>query len=400
MKILYSHRIRSRDGQGVHLEAMVAALREAGHELRVVGPAGFDRATLGGESRRLAGMRRLLPAWLLELAEFAYAVPATWRLARAARAFRPDVIYERANLYHLAGCFVARMQRVPLLLEVNAPLAEERARFGGLGFPGLAKWIERKTWRGANRVLPVTAVLAQRIVDAGVPLERMTVVPNGIHPEQFPPPPSNENAPRETLVLGFIGFMRDWHGLDGVLSGMAAWRGQVPLTLVLVGDGPARPALERLAAELGIAQQVRFTGLAERDVIPRLLASFDIALQPAAVAYASPLKVVEYMAASRAIVAPNQPNLRELLQDEENALLFDTGVAGAFWAAVERLAQDAPLRARLGEAARETVLRRDLTWPGNARRVIAIAEEEIAAMRHPRQASSTLPSNAAMVTPR
>lgn len=398
MKILYSHRIRSRDGQGVHLEAMVASLRAAGHEVRVVGPAGFDRATLGGESRGLAGLRRWLPAWLLELAEFGYAVPATWRLAAAARAFRPDVIYERANLYHLAGCFVAWRRRVPLLLEVNAPLAEERARFGGLGLPRLAAWTERRAWRGASRVLPVTAVLAQRVVDAGVPATRITVIPNGIHPEDFPPPAPQEAPSREALVLGFIGFMRDWHGLDGVLRGMAAWRGPVPLTLVLVGEGPARPGLEQLAAELGIAHRVRFAGLAERGAVPGLLASFDIALQPAAVAYASPLKVVEYMAAGRAIVAPDQPNLRELLCDGENALLFDPGAPGAFWAAVERLALDGALRARLGDAARETVRRQDLTWPGNARRVIAIAETEISAMGHPRQVSAS--PAAAMVRPR
>ncbi len=67
MRILYSYRIQSHDGQGVHLEAMVAALRGAGHEVRVVGPAGYGRAGLGGESSAVALVRRLLPAWAAEL---------------------------------------------------------------------------------------------------------------------------------------------------------------------------------------------------------------------------------------------------------------------------------------------------------------------------------------------
>lgn len=391
MRILYSHRIRSRDGQGVHLDAMVAALRADGHVVQVTGPAGYDKAELGGESAGLARLRRLLPAWAQALAEIAYAVPATWRLHRAAAAFKPDVIYERANLYHVAGRIVARTRGVPLLLEVNAPLAEERARFGGLGLPRLSAWIERFAWRGAHRVLPVTEVLAGRVADAGVPPGRITVVPNGIDLADFPEPAARrEGAPDSgALVLGFVGFVRDWHGLDKALHGIAAWRGDRPLSLVVVGDGPARPGLETLAAELGIADRVRFTGLAARHAVPALVAGFDIALQPAAVPYASPLKVFEYMAAARAIVAPDQPNLREVLRDGETALLFDPAAPGAFWGAVARLAQDATLRQRLGDAARAQILARDLTWAGNARRVVAIAEAERAALR-PRGAAGEI----------
>jgi glycosyltransferase involved in cell wall biosynthesis len=157
------------------------------------------------------------------------------------------------------------------------------------------------------------------------------------------------------------------------------------VTLKVVGEGPARPGLEALAAALGISERVRFTGLAGRDEIPHLVAGFDIALQPAAVAYASPLKVFEYMAAGRAIVAPDQPNLREVLVHEQTALLFDPTVKGAMWAAVERLVTDAALRQRLGRAARQAVIDRDLTWDGNARRAVSLAKAEIA-RRHPAKA--------------
>jgi glycosyltransferase involved in cell wall biosynthesis len=381
MKILYSHRIASRDGQGVHLDAMVAAMRAAGHEVRVVGPASYDNTDLGGDSRMVGLLREKLPAWVGEAAEMAYIGPATLRLARAAAEFQPDVIYERANLFHLAGTVVAARRRIPLLLEVNAPLAEERGRFGNLALRRTAAALERLAWRRASRVLPVTEVLADKIRAAGVPDERITVVPNGIHPEEFPAMAARPADAEGPLVLGFVGFVRDWHGLDHVVRAMAAYRGQHPLALKVVGDGPARPGLEKLAAELGIAGRVTFTGLAARDAVPGLISGFDIALQPASVAYASPLKVFEYMAAGRAIVAPDQPNLREVLRHGETALLFDPGSPEAMWQAVLRLAEDATLRQRLGEAARAEIARRDLTWAGNARKVLDLAAGEMTRLR-------------------
>jgi glycosyltransferase involved in cell wall biosynthesis len=375
VRILYSHRIQSRDGQGVHLDSMVAALRAQGHEVLVVGPAAYEQAGLGGESRWVALLRRRLPAFAAELAELAYSAPAYVKLARAAAAFRPDAIYERYNLFYLSGALLAKRRGLPFLVEVNAPLAEERTHFNGLRLRRLARWCEAFVWRAADRVLPVTEVLADHVAAAGVVRDRIAVVPNGIDLGEFPVPPPEPVAPRDELTLGFVGFVRAWHGLDGVIRAIAAWRGTPRLSLTLVGEGPARPGLERLAADLGIAERVRFTGLAERHAIPGLVAGFDIALQPAAVPYASPLKVFEYMAAGRAIVAPDQPNLREVLEDGRTALLFDPAREGAMWEAVRRLAQDPALRARLGAAARAEILARDLTWAGNARRAAALAEE-------------------------
>ena len=371
MRILYSHRIQSRDGQSVHVEALVAALRAEGHDVEVVGPGFYERAEFGGESKFVATIRANLPAALGEIAEILYNIPATRRLNAACRSFRPDIIYERYNLYFLAGSRVARRHRLPLLLEVNSPIAAERRRFGALRLHRIARALENHVWRTASRVLAVTEVLKQDIVQtAGIDPARVAVIHNGIHAEAFADLPQDGREGR--LVLGFVGFVRGWHGLDTVIAQMAG--ADPALSLVVVGDGPARPALEAQAAKAGLAGRVRFTGLAPREKIPALIAGFDIALQPSAVAYASPLKLFEYMAAGRAIVAPDQPNIREILRDGETALLFAPGDAQAMWEAVRKLAADAPLRARLGDAAKAEIAARDLTWEGNARRVVALAQ--------------------------
>ena len=369
MRILYSHRIQSRDGQSVHVEELVAALRGLGHEVLVVGPGFYEQAHFGGESNLVAWIRSRLPVVVGEVAELLYTIPAWWRLRAAFRRFRPDLIYERYNLYFLAGTWVARSSGAKLFLEVNSPLVEERTRLGQLRLRWLAGALERYVWRSADKVLVVTGVLQKAVAAAGVPPEQIAVVPNGIDPAQFAALPARK-AGDGPLVLGFVGFVRDWHGLDAVIAAMAAEPHGAILRLVVVGDGPARETLQRQAQSLGLADRVTFTGLQPREAIPALVAGFDIALQPLVVSYASPLKIFEYMAAGRAIVAPDQPNIREILRDGETAVLFDPQASGAMWRAIQRLAGDPALRARLGEAARAEIARRDYTWRGNAVRVV------------------------------
>ncbi len=371
MRILYSHRIQSRDGQSVHVDELIAALRAEGHEVLVVGPSFYDNASFGGGSGFVDFVRKLLPGALGELAELAYNIPAYRRLRAACREFRPDAIYERCNLYYLAGSWLARRTKLPFLLEVNSPLAAERTKFGNLRLTALAHRLERYTWKTADRVLPVTGVLKRILVANGVPEGRIEVIHNGIVLSRFDDPPSRLAG--EPVTLGFVGFVRAWHGLDEVIREIAARR-SMALKLTVVGDGPVRAELEAQAASLGIAERLDFKGVVPHAAVPHHVAGFDIALQPKVTEYASPLKIFDYMAAGRAIVAPDQPNIREILTHERTALLFDPDAPGAMWEAVARLIDDAPLRTRLGAAARAELEARDYTWRGNARRVAGIAE--------------------------
>lgn len=379
MKILYHHRTASKDGQAVHIEEMIASLRSLGHEVRVVAPASSGGDEMGAEVGWVQHLRKLLPRAIYEFLELLYSLVAYVRLARAADEFKPDVIYERYNLYLLAGLLLKRRSGLPLLLEVNAPLAQERSQFGGLGLPFLARWAEGVVWRGADFVLPVTRVLARSLTDRGVSVQRIAVIPNGINEAHFsrvPTPAAAKHALGwpDSLVLGFTGFVREWHGVDRVLRWMASDGAPADARLLVVGDGPARVALEALAVELGLDGRVRFTGVIPRERVPEHVAAFDIALQPAVVPYASPLKLFEYLALSKAIVAPRQPNIEEILTDGENAVLFDEGDGQGLEQALSRLCTDDELRLRIAAGAGATVSRLGLTWTRNAQRITEMAQ--------------------------
>jgi glycosyltransferase involved in cell wall biosynthesis len=391
MKILYHHRVGSRDGQAVHIEEIVTALRDLGHEVLVVGPGTTERAEFGSDSGAIATLKRLLPRSLYELLELAYGCIAFLRLWRVYRHHRPDVLYERYNLYLLAGVWLKRLTGMPMLLEVNSPLVHERSRFGGLANQRLASWIERLTWRSADRALPVTNVLAGFLRNAGVAEERITVMQNGVGKE-FLSDAAQGVAIRQrfglddAVVLGFTGFVREWHGLERVIELIADSDPRLKLHFLIVGDGPAIPELQRLAASRGLDRRVIFAGLVPRRDIVAYVAAFDVALQPQVVSYASPLKLFEYMALGRAIVAPSTPNICEVLSDRD-AMLFDPADPTAFRRAVEQLCQDAGLRARLGKAAREAIDRQGLTWATNARRIVALFDHLIENRQRARHAA-------------
>ena len=138
----------------MNLEEMVHALRQLGHQVELVGPRHVETEQFGADAGIVALLKKWMPGAGYELLEFAYALADYRRLAAAIRGFKPDVIYERYHLYFPSGIWAKRRFGLPLLLEVNAPLFEERSRFYGIALPRLASWSERFAWKNADLVLP------------------------------------------------------------------------------------------------------------------------------------------------------------------------------------------------------------------------------------------------------
>lgn len=382
MKILYSHRTRSADGQYVHIRALTDALIACGHDLQIVGPEGVsDKAvrTLDAEvsAATKAEKKWRVPKPLYEAAEMGYSLPAFRRLQHTCNSFSPDILYERYNLFYHAGAWLKKKTGLPLILEVNAPLRAERSRHGGLALEGVARKSEERLWRSADIVLPVTGVLGDIVKDAGVAAEKIHVIQNGVDAEFLKD--HNPQKIREQyhlgnkLVLGFTGFAREWHRVDRILEFMAVYPA-FNMHLLLVGDGPVRAELEAQAEQLNLSDRITITGIVQRHDVASYISAFDIALQPAVVAYASPLKLFEYMAMGKPILAPASENIKEVLTDKEDALLFSLDEEDAFFKNLYALVTMPSFRQKLGMAARQTLERENYTWIGNAQRVEKIAE--------------------------
>lgn len=377
MKVLYHHRTASRDGQSTHIQEMIAGLRAIGCQVEESAPAiGEDNPT-GGSGGWVGKLKAVLPRSLYELAELAYSFVAYRRMAARIAAFKPDVIYERYNLYLLAGIWAKKKHGLPLILEVNAPMAVERRQYGGLYWPRLADWAESYVWRNADIVLPVTQVLAEHLVAKGVARDRVVVIPNGINEDHYRNLPTTDEAKQRfrltgKLVIGFTGFVREWDRLDRIMHWIAQQPSDVGAHLLVVGDGPARKEIEECAASLGVSDRLTFTGVVRREEVPAIAMAFDIALQTALVPYASPLCLFEYLALSKAIVAPDQPNHHEILTDRVDSVLYDPDDDQGIEKALDVLGKDTVLREKVAHAARQVVSNKQLTWNQHATKVVGL----------------------------
>ena len=354
----------------------MGALREQGHSVIVVGPDDRLDRRMDAGAGNAGGLLGRLPRWLYELAETGYSLISFLKLLRAYRKHRPDAFYERYNLFSLSGVALRWITGLPMALEINAPLYEERDANGGLALRRLARLTERLAWRNADICLPVTATLSEKVRQICGSKSVIEVVHNGVSPAFLTgadrQPVRARFGLHDSLVLGFVGFVRPWHGLDRIIDLLAS--GILPANshLLVVGDGPVLPELKRQADKLGVASRITFAGVVQRAEMPKYVASFDIALQPYVVPYASPLKLFEYMALGKAIVAPSSSNIREILSDGRSALLFDPESPDGLANAVVRLAADPAIRLGLGKEAAATIRKKSLTWAENARTVVGL----------------------------
>src|SRR6266702_784702 len=236
-----------------------------------------------------------------------------------------------------------------------------------------ARRIRRLCWRSTLRSLKSK----RSIVTFPGARNKIHVVPNGVSPRRFSPGLAPA-LPRlaGAFTVGFVGTLKPWHGLSILVEAFAQLRRRHPQTrLLIVGDGPERDRLVADLAAAGLTEAVHLAGAVDASAVPGWLASMDVGVAPyppLAHFYFSPLRVYEYMAAGLPVVASRIGQLKSLIEEGRNGLLVTTGDAAGLAAALERLHSDPKLRARLGQAARTTVLKQ-YTWDAVAQRVLRLA---------------------------
>jgi glycosyltransferase involved in cell wall biosynthesis len=370
VRILYQHRTLADGAEGVHIAAMVDAFRALGHEVRVVGMAAGGSPSSG--TPLAARVKQSLPAPLLELAMLAVNAPEYIATRREIARFKPDLLYKRHSRFDVAALEAARRDGVPSVLEVNCLFSQPPyVQFEPLTFLGMATRVERRALRQASLVVAVSSPLA-RLARSLAAVDAL-VTPNGADIARFDRRAADPGRVRhryqlgDRLVVGWVGVLRDWHGLELLLDVVK----ELPdVHLLVVGDGPGRTALDQHAVAAGIADRVTVTGRIPHADMPDFIAAMDVAVvADERTGVASPMKLLEYMAMGTAVIAPAMDNIRDVVTDRVNGVLFDTGSRSALLARVRELSEDRGLRQSLGANARASV-ERERTWTRIAARIL------------------------------
>jgi len=360
--------ISGTKGASAHIREFGAALTKAGHSATVV-----TRGIEKGIGKDLPFRSKTIPMDLSlngldakgdlggvsEFDDFAQNPYIQRFLADLEEEGKFDVIYERYSLFSIAGLKYAEATGLPFILEVNAPLVVEAARYRRLEMQALAQAVERYLFSAADKVIAVSGQLKEYISRVA-PDARITVVPNGVDIERFEIQDIGRAARGDEsfdFTVGFVGNIRPWHGVDILIRAFAQLPpGDGNSRLLIVGDaGKMKQELEKLCHEFSLNGRIEFTGSVPQDRIPGLMQEIDVAVAPYPEMpdfYFSSLKIFEYMAAGRPIVASRIGQIAEILEDGKTALLIPPGDANALAQALNSLRQNRALGRELGKSAR------------------------------------------------
>jgi glycosyltransferase involved in cell wall biosynthesis len=364
-----------RKGCSIHVQEVVRAFVRLGHDVTLFARRWGGEAPVDLAEVRCVGLAKVSSSAAEREAGLAATNPALPGLLEAHGPF--DLVYERYALWSSAALQWARGAGVPGVIEVNAPLVEEQARHRALHNRALAEAISLEALVAARQVVAVSSGVARWLGDEGIDPGKIEVIANGVDADRFAP---KFRADCPVPVVGFVGTLKPWHGLEVLVEAAALLKAQgLQFSMLLVGDGPERAALETALAERGLAAQVELTGAVDPAEIPGLLARMDVAVAPYPDLedfYFSPLKVMEYMAAGRAVVASRIGDIDGLVRHGETGLLCPPGDAAALAEALARLIRNPAQRTRLGRAARSHAMA-ELGWSSVAQRVLALAGERL-----------------------
>jgi glycosyltransferase involved in cell wall biosynthesis len=366
-----------RKGCSIHVQEVIRAMLAQGAEVDLFTPRGEGPVPPGLEAVRL---HRLAIADQKDSAlreQASYRVNAELRRVLA-RHGPFDLVYERYALWSHAGMDHAQAVRIPGMLEVNAPLIDEQRIHRVLIDQSTAEWVAHRAFGNATTLIAVSREVAAYLRQYPQTESRVRVIPNGVNPERFAAHQrSTSNRPNGAFTVGFVGTLKPWHGVSTLVEAFhLIYEQDDSARLLIVGDGPERSNLEADVDRRGLSKAVWFRGAVDHTEIPGLVATMDVAAAPYPRLpgfYFSPLKLFEYMAAGKAVVASRIGQVSDLVEHEETGLLCNPSDARDLAGALTRLRREPGLRDRLGEAARSRI-GRDHTWNATVQKILDLAK--------------------------
>lgn len=304
----------------------------------------------------------------------------SWRSYRELKN-QVDWVYEYAATLQCLG-WIFQRQGIPWILQAEALLFyEAKAERKALVLDGLAKWIEIKAYQQCDVLACVSETLKEILVrDYGVDSKKIVLLPNGVDIDFINPDLHLEKRLFSGFTVGFIGSLYAWAGLDFLLIAIAELRREgLDISLVIVGDGAMEAEWKKQSQELGIESHVAFLGRVPWQDIPQYIAGFDVGysgqvqLQMGKM-YLSPMKLYEYMAMAKPVIASAFEDAQRLISDRQTGFLFHSGDADDLKRTLSEAYQKRASLPEMGRLARMEIVKNH-SWTARVQHLITGAEK-------------------------
>lgn len=368
-------------GYGSHMRGMVNGFREEGHtvEILVLGnkPHSIDSSMQTNSLKSI--LKKALPKilWrtLKEIQQIRFEKHAEKELLLAVQKFNPDVVYERSAWMSNGSVQVLKQFNIKHVVEINAPFEEEVKEFekasSFISFIGKKKL--KNLLQSANLVAPVTSSLQEHIVkNYNVKGDNCLVVPNAIDKTEIQINESRVDEIRKTFdltdkkVIGFVGSIFPYHGVDRLIYAVSKLNNS-DVVLLIVGDGYLIPELKEQARILELSSRVHFTGSVPKEDVYNHIAAMDVVALPNTEWYCSPVKLFEYGALGKVVLAVNEAGVSDVMTNTDG-MLFENN-EGDFQEALNFTISNLSQLKERANSFQQKILSKH-TWSANARQIL------------------------------
>lgn len=364
-----------KDPSGIFIAKLLGALKRRGYELRVVAPSNgqfYGRRFLSGIETVRFGY--FFPRFLERLTIGAGGIPENmaksflaklqvlpmmfvFLLKTVSEARHMDLIYANWLGAGIVGAVAGMLTRKPLVVSFR----------GDDGYLARDRYIWRKLTKfvtgRASLIVPVSRELRDIILDLGIPREKCRVPRFGVDVEMFHPP-SEPRPVREHVRILFVGSLIARKGLHDLLEALADPE-LATARLTIVGDGPDLEKLRAQSDGLGLTDNTEWKGLLPPETVARMMRHTDLVCLPSYME-GRPNVVNEAMASGLPVISTRIGGIPDMVKEWETAFLVEPGDVEELRKCLIRLVSDPDLRARMGAAGHEFLVKSGVSWDSTA----------------------------------
>lgn len=303
----------------------------------------------------------------------------------------PSFLHKHHHDFHYGGAWLKKHLDLPFILHVDGIEYWVKKNWGKLYFSHLLKWAENTELEASDAIIVISDALKKQLVNYGVQEEKINVVPNGVHPEQFDPNIGDGGLKeklhlKEKFIITYTGTFGRWHGVEVLAEAVKYIVKLMPNAIVLfVGDGDLRPKIEEIVKKDNVENKIIITGFVPFNMIPHYLSLSNVTVSPCInnednEFFNSPVKLFEYMAMAKPIVASNVGQQSLVIDHGINGLLHEEKNPEDLASKIYEIYKNPEFAEKLSKEARKRAIEKH-DWKYNAQSIIDIYNKIVQSKR-------------------